>query len=160
MNRIGPNITTRFGNRRAKRSESCQKLTVSQDEGRTALNHGDTEGTENDWETAGPTIGVKGRCRSLCLCGQSPFAGRTATSPPAPLRKRRGENSSSSLLRENRRLPLPSRNGRGGPAQRGRGRAVAFHRFRVPEPGMTTVVRRPPSLCMASHCRAGAAQPA
>jgi hypothetical protein len=56
-------------------------------------------------------------------------AGRTATSPPTPLRKRRGENRSSSLLRGNRRLPLPSRNGRGGPPQAGRGRAVAFSSF-------------------------------
>ena len=45
-------LLRRFGNRRAKRSESCQRLTVSQGVGRTALNHGDTEGTENDWETA------------------------------------------------------------------------------------------------------------
>jgi len=64
----------RFDNRQTKRSGSCQRLTVSQDERRTPLNHGDTEGTENDWETAGPMIGVKGRCRSLCsLCLGGPW---------------------------------------------------------------------------------------
>jgi hypothetical protein len=74
----------------------------------------------------------------MTTASKIPFAGRTATSPPAPLRKRRGENRSSSLLRGNRRLPLPSRNGRGGPAKRGRGRAVAFSSFQSAEPGMTT----------------------
>jgi hypothetical protein len=67
-----------------------------------------------------------------------PAAGPTATSPPTPLRKRRGENNSSFLVRGNRRLPLPSRNGRGGPPQAGRGRAVAFSSFQSAEPGMTT----------------------
>ena len=65
----------------------------------------------------------------MTTASKIPAAGPTATSPPTPLRKRRGENSSSSLLCGNRRLPLPSRNGRGGPAKRGRGRAVAFSSF-------------------------------
>jgi hypothetical protein len=47
-------LLRRVDNRRTKRSESCQRLTVSQDEGRTALNHRDTEDTENDWEAARP----------------------------------------------------------------------------------------------------------
>jgi hypothetical protein len=36
-------LLRRFDNRQTKRPASCQRLTVSQDEGRTALNHRDTE---------------------------------------------------------------------------------------------------------------------
>jgi hypothetical protein len=88
----------------------------------------------------------------MTTASKIPAAGLTATSPPAPLHAWRGENGSSSLLRENRRLPLPSHtrlrrvNGRGGPPQAGRGRAVFIVPPRKPPFARLTATSPPAPL--------------